>query len=120
MPQFPDGEERLYSLDRDGDGLISCSEIPRNYLLGLHLGPLGFAQPNPIRGGLIRAGGGLPPEPTAGPLWFRTMDRNRDGDVSRREFLGTPEEFNRIDSDGDGLISLEEAERYDKLMRIRL
>src|SRR5262249_62218353 len=31
--------------------------------------------------------------PTRGPLWFRKMDRNGDGDVSEREFLGTPEEF---------------------------
>ena len=38
------------------------------------------------------------------------MDRNGDGDVSRREFLGTDEEFRRLDRDGDGLISAEEAE----------
>jgi hypothetical protein len=45
------------------------------------------------------------------------MDRNRDGDVSRREFFGSDEEFRRIDTDDDGLISVEEAERYDKLRR---
>ncbi len=45
------------------------------------------------------------------------MDRNRDGDLSRREFLGTDEKFRRIDADGDGLISIEEAERADKLFR---
>ena len=45
------------------------------------------------------------------------MDRNRDGDVSRREFLGTDEEFRRIDTDGDGLISALEAQRADKLFR---
>jgi hypothetical protein len=63
------------------------------------------------------------PQPTAvtarGPVWFRKMDRNGDGDVSRREFLGTPEEFDKIDTDHDGLISVEEAERYDELMRAK-
>ena len=44
------------------------------------------------------------------PLWFQKMDRTRDGDVSRREFLGTDEEFRRIDTDGDGLIDAKEAE----------
>jgi hypothetical protein len=45
------------------------------------------------------------------------MDRNRDGDVSRREFLGTQEEFDRIDTDHDSLISRAEAERYDASKR---
>ena len=45
------------------------------------------------------------------------MDRNGDGDVSRREFLGTDAQFRAIDTDGDGLISVEEAEAYDIKMR---
>ena len=55
--------------------------------------------------------------PQEGPLWFRRMDRNGDGDVSRSEFLGTKEEFDAIDTDRDGLISLAEAEAYEKKMR---
>jgi hypothetical protein len=50
-------------------------------------------------------------------VWFRKMDRNADGDVSRSEFLGTKAEFDAIDADKDALISLEEAEAYDKKMR---
>jgi hypothetical protein len=38
------------------------------------------------------------------------MDRNRDGDVSRREFLGPRESFDRLDRDKDGLIDSDEAE----------
>jgi hypothetical protein len=45
------------------------------------------------------------------------MDRNGDGDVSRSEWLGTEEQFRMIDTDGDGLISIAEAEAYDKRMR---
>jgi Ca2+-binding EF-hand superfamily protein len=37
------------------------------------------------------------------------MDRNQDGDVSRREFLGTAESFQKLDQDGDGLIDTKEA-----------
>ncbi|MCE9562215.1 MAG: EF-hand domain-containing protein [Planctomycetes bacterium] len=55
--------------------------------------------------------------PQRGPTWFRKMDRNGDGDVSRSEFLGTKAEFEVIDTDKDGLISLEEAEVYDKRTR---
>ena len=55
--------------------------------------------------------------PTKGPLWFRKMDRNGDGDVSRGEFVGTRAEFDAIDTDADDLISLSEAEAYDKRAR---
>jgi hypothetical protein len=37
--------------------------------------------------------------------------------VSRREWLGTRELFDRIDADGDGLIGVEEAEAYDRVTR---
>jgi hypothetical protein len=37
------------------------------------------------------------------------MDRNRDGDVSRREFLGPRDQFDRLDRDNDGLIDPDEA-----------
>jgi Ca2+-binding EF-hand superfamily protein len=43
------------------------------------------------------------------PAWFTKMDRNGDGDVSLREFLGPLELFRKLDRDGDGLISPDEA-----------
>ena len=57
------------------------------------------------------------PVPQRGPVWFRRMDRNADGDVSRSEFLGTRAEFDSIDTDGDELLSLPEAEQHDVKMR---
>ncbi len=55
--------------------------------------------------------------PQKGPVWFRKMDRNGDGDVSRLEFLGTRSEFDEIDTDRDDLISLGEAEAFDATAR---
>ena len=46
------------------------------------------------------------------PAWFLKMDRNGDGDVSRKEFLGPLELFRKIDADGDGLISPAEAKAW--------
>jgi Ca2+-binding EF-hand superfamily protein len=59
------------------------------------------------------------PIPQKGPVWFRKMDRNADGDISRIEFLGTRAEFNSIDTDRDELISLLEAETHDAKLRGR-
>lgn len=52
-----------------------------------------------------------------GPAWFRAMDRNGDGDVSRREFTGPPEVFDKYDTDKDGLLSPEEAEKLRPLKK---
>jgi Ca2+-binding EF-hand superfamily protein len=57
------------------------------------------------------------PTTQRGPLWFRRMDRNGDGDISRSEFLGTKAEFDAIDTDRDDLIGLAEAEAFDRKMR---
>ncbi|QDU20484.1 hypothetical protein [Urbifossiella limnaea] len=63
------------------------------------------------------AGQGAVRPPQAGPVWFRKMDRNADGDVSRAEFVGTRAEFDATDSDRDGLISLAEATAFDAAAR---
>jgi Ca2+-binding EF-hand superfamily protein len=57
------------------------------------------------------------PARSAGPVWFRKMDRNGDGDVSRLEFLGPLDDFAALDADGDGLISQPEVEAYEKTAR---
>jgi Ca2+-binding EF-hand superfamily protein len=106
-------------LDRDGDGRISRDEIPHRYRMDVHSGPV---QGNPaveaasvIRMRILNDQPSLPK--VIGPLWFQKMDRNRDGEISHREFLGTEELFHKIDLNGDGFISFEEAKQADQLYR---
>jgi Ca2+-binding EF-hand superfamily protein len=107
---------RLAPLDRDGDGLVARTEVPRRLQMAVRQSGLNypysyFAVEVGYRGQMAV------PALTRGPAWFRKMDRNADGDVSPREWLGSEEEFKKIDTDGDGLISAEEAERYDALVK---
>jgi Ca2+-binding EF-hand superfamily protein len=111
----------LETLDLGGKGYITRADIPRSYRLTVRRGP---ANGEDSGYGRLAVFYGLEvteeeEAPTAGPAWFRKMDRNRDGDISRSEWLGSDELFRRIDADGDGLISLEEAERYDAEQRRR-
>ncbi len=108
---------RVSACDRDGDGRVSPAEVPHHIQLILARGDLAaiLAPAAGTPAAVVAAGprAGVVPPPArrlAGPAWFRRMDRNRDGDVSRREFLGTLGQFDRLDRDRDGLLAPDEAE----------
>lgn len=103
--------DRFGLWDVDSDGRLAEREVPQLYQLVFdrgtpQLGGLNFnSRPStpPI------AGTASPAADSMSPLWFRKMDRNADGDVSRREFLGAPAQFQTLDSDGNELIDSIEA-----------
>jgi len=94
MHQAP---QHLRALDRNGNGDLSAAEIP--VLVGLTIG----------RGDSIHPWTKSPEKTKANGDWFSKMDRNGDGDVSPREFLGSRQQFDKLDRDRDGLLDRREA-----------
>ena len=92
--------------DRNGDGLLNGMEIPARWSLNVARGSSRGLDARPVRQ-RVRAKQLAAGE--AGPVWFRKMDRNHDGDVSASEYLGTSADFSAADTSGDGLIDAAEA-----------
>ncbi len=99
---------RASEWDADGDHKLTEQEIPRQYRLSLR-------RRSVLRIGNVASefatGGanGVTSAEASGPLWFRKMDRNRDGEVSAREFLGPVDLFQKIDANADAAIDAAEA-----------
>ena len=87
---------RLAALGCLSDGTLDAKKLPQSIRMIASRGHPQSLLRMPVR---------------SGPEWFLAMDRNRNGDVSRREFIGTDDAFSKLDADHDGLISNTEATR---------
>lgn len=102
---------RMGDWDIDKDGSLAEGEIPAHFRVRF-----GRALPNiPGIESLLairaRPSSGSNAAERNGPTWFRRMDKNQDGDISRREFLGPRARFDQLDTNHDGLIDQAEASR---------
>jgi Ca2+-binding EF-hand superfamily protein len=104
--------ESLMPEDPEGKKCFTADSIPRQMQIQVNTG-LGSDQVNrfiSIRGTPVR---NRRTSDGKAPAWFYKMDQNGDGYVSLREFLGTREQFDKIDKNHDGLISPDEAADYE-------
>jgi Ca2+-binding EF-hand superfamily protein len=118
MTQAPKLLERI---DKSGKGYLTEQDLPRTWNLVVRRGPavgrgFGAFANNGYEAGFV-VKGGYAKYLEEGPSWFHRMDSNGDGYLSRREFLGTDEQFRQLDRDGDGRISIEEAIQADAVLR---
>ena len=100
--------QTLTQYDADHDGQLHGGELPYSMIVAFLRGEKadsdGFFRPQ------FRA---LPQSGPNIPSWFARADFNSDGDVSRREFLGTDAQFANLDKNGDGFVSPDEAAGKD-------
>ncbi len=102
--------ERVMSWDSDGDGRVSADEIPHHFQVSIMRGELkGLGAQGPANRVVRMDAPARAGDRSGAPEWFQKMDRNGDGDISWREFLGPRDQFDRLDRDGDGLIDPAEA-----------
>jgi len=96
--------DRLKSLDTNGDGEVDLDELPAGLVMGFARGNLEnqnalFLMPQTM----------ATTPATDAPRWFQQTDANRDGSISPREFLGPAELFQKLDANGDGFVTVDEA-----------
>jgi Ca2+-binding EF-hand superfamily protein len=124
------------SLDRNHDGRIGLREIRVASNTLREPGKSGLKANDPprrlhlevIRGTFSLFGANQTGESTVprlvaqartavGPIWFQRMDRNLDGDLTWKEFLGPRHVFEELDVDHDGLIDPFEAEKATQISK---
>lgn len=113
--EIKSGTAVLQKYDLNGDGAFAETELGTEYVLTLGLGRSELRRNSgmmTMQAMTMNSGDAILPGLAGldGPEWFRRMDRNQDGDVSAREFLGTSTQFAELDTDKDGLMSASEAE----------
>ncbi len=107
--EFLTAMTQLREWDANNDGRLALTEIPNKYKLTFSVGQSLLFAADGMAPNQVNLEARRPEENDSAPVWFQKMDRNRDGDISSREFLGSQAIFEKIDRDADGLIDVEEA-----------
>lgn len=103
--------KRILTFDKDKDGEISPDEIPTTIAVTFQQGYGNYTYSRPVQRNGSTA---TRPAPRDQPEWFTRMDRNGDGDVTLKEFLGEKADFEKLDTNKDGFIEPAEAKAAAK------
>ncbi|WP_339728188.1 hypothetical protein [uncultured Gimesia sp.] len=106
--------QRVKEFDGNQDQSLDHSELRGHFRITVELGKPELFVFDPRVNSMAMSQSRSVQRTLSGPLWFQRMDRNRDGDISRKEFLFDPVLFEKLDRDQDQLISPAEADAYQK------
>lgn len=104
--------QRVREYDKNRDQSLDPAELRGHFKLTFELGKPQLFQFDPRMDSMAMNQNSTIPRTVSGPRWFQRMDRNRDGDISEREFLFDAATFKRLDQNQDYLISADEAEAF--------
>jgi hypothetical protein len=107
--EFLAAVDRMSHWDTNNDERVAQNELPQQFAFSIGRGSLNPTGRATVAFSPARAGVPVRPQQADGPAWFTKMDRNGDGDVSQREFLGPADVFTRLDKDANGLLDASEA-----------
>jgi Ca2+-binding EF-hand superfamily protein len=110
--ELRDAKNLLVTEDKNGDGALNGDEVPQRLEFELLRGADDRSDTDTRM--VRRPARQATKASTSGPLWFRKMDRNNDGDLSPHEFVGPLSAFEKLDANHDGLVDREEAEAAEK------
>ena len=91
-------------LDTNSDGQLANDELPTAMIVAF----MRSERPNE-QSFYVPEAPATPRSSDDVPAWFANADFNGDGDISRREFLGSLEQFKQLDVNQDSFISVDEA-----------
>ena len=108
--EIDDGRDRLLELDRNSDQEIEVTELPVLLRVSVARGEVAYRS---LQEHVAFVSTSEDAEDTkeklTPPEWFVSMDQDGDRTLSRTEFLGGRDAFERLDGDSNQRISVEEA-----------
>lgn len=114
-PRVTEEFGRLKAMDKDDDGAVSRDEFTGPAALFDRIDADGDGKIDGREAARLRQAGGAASRPrTGGAMRFRALDKDGDGELSRDEFPGPAEAFDRHDANGDGTLDRDEAAKLDE------